>query len=100
MIEMEKCDILINGCRILQPDMTVSEELSVAIHDSWIKKIGPSGEMKENFQPSETLDGTGKLLMPGLVDGHTHTCQQLLRGGFRMNIPWFGPGSWFRLKVT
>ena len=77
---MEKCDILINGCRILQPDMTVSEELSVAIHDSWIKKIGPSGEMKENFQPSETLDGTGKLLMPGLVDGHTHTCQQLLRG--------------------
>ena len=53
---MEKCDILINGCRILQPDMTVSEELSVAIHDSWIKKIGPSGEMKENFQPSKTYE--------------------------------------------
>ena len=77
---MEKCDILINGCRILKPDMTVSEEMSVAIHDSWIKKIGPAGEIKEIFQASETLDGKGKLLMPGLVDGHTHACQQLLRG--------------------
>ena len=77
---MEKCDILINGCRILKPDMTVSEEMSVAIHDSWIKKIGPAGEIKKIFQASETLDGKGKLLMPGLVDGHTHACQQLLRG--------------------
>ena len=46
---MEKCDILINGGRILKPDMTVSEEMSVAIHDSWIKKVGPAGEIKEIF---------------------------------------------------
>ena len=26
------------------------------------------------------LDGRGKAMLPGLVDGHTHTCQQLLRG--------------------
>ena len=77
---MVKCDILINGCRILKPDMTVSEEMSVAIHDSWIKKVGPAGEIKEIFQASETLDGKGMLLMQGLVDGHTHACQQLLRG--------------------
>ncbi len=77
---MERCDILINGCRILKPDMTVSEEMSVAIHDSWIKKIGRPEEMKEMFQAAETLEGKGKLLMPGFVDGHTHSCQQLLRG--------------------
>lgn len=29
---------------------------------------------------SEIIDGKGKLVMPGMVDGHTHTCQQLLRG--------------------
>ena len=46
---MVKCDILITGCRILKPDMTVSEEMSVAIHDSWIKKVGPAGEIKEIF---------------------------------------------------
>lgn len=77
---MEKCDILISGCRVLKPDMTVSDECSVAIRDTLIQKIGPVEEMKQAFDPSERLEGKGKLLMPGFVDGHTHCCQQLLRG--------------------
>lgn len=77
---MEKCDILIRGCRVLGPDMKVSDECTVAIHDSWIKKIGPSAQMEMLYEGTGCLDGKGKLLMPGLVDGHTHTCQQLLRG--------------------
>lgn len=77
---MERCDILIEGCKVLMPDMTVSEECSVAVCDSWIKKIGPVQELAEMFEAKERLLGKGKLLMPGLVDGHTHACQQLLRG--------------------
>ena len=77
---MEKCDILIRNCQILKPDMSVSERCSVAIDRTRIKKIGAVSEMEQQFTPSEILDGTGKLLMPGLTDGHTHTCQQLLRG--------------------
>lgn len=84
---MEACDILIKGCRVLKPDMTVSEECSVAIHDSWIRKIGACDVLKRTFEPVETLDGKGKLLMPGLVDGHTHTCQQLLRGRISDEYP-------------
>lgn len=77
---MERCDILIEGCKVLMPDMTVSEECSVAVCDSWIKKIGPVQELAKMFEAKERLWGKGKLLMPGLVDGHTHACQQLLRG--------------------
>ena len=77
---MTKCDILIQGCRVLQPDMTISGTCSVAIDKTMICKIGPEAELAQEFEAEEALDGRGKLLMPGLVDGHTHTCQQLLRG--------------------
>ncbi len=77
---MTKCDILIQGCRVLQPDMTISGTCSVAIDKTMICKIGPEAELAQEYRAEELLDGRGKLLMPGLVDGHTHTCQQLLRG--------------------
>ena len=77
---MTKCDILIQGCRVLQPDMTISGTCSVALNKTMICKIGPEAELAQEYEAEETLDGRGKLLMPGLVDGHTHTCQQLLRG--------------------
>ena len=77
---MTKCDILIQGCRVLQPDMTISGSCIVAIDKTMICKIGPEAELAQEYEAEETLDGRGKLLMPGLVDGHTHTCQQLLRG--------------------
>lgn len=77
---MDTCDILIKGCRILRPDMSVSDVCSVVIQNSYIKKIGKEKKLEKEFTAKESLDGSGKLLMPGLVDGHTHTCQQLLRG--------------------
>ena len=71
--------------------MTVSSTCSVGIKDSWIKKIGPTDELITDSSASEIIDGKGKLVMPGMVDGHTHTCQQLLRGVLPMNILWYGP---------
>lgn len=44
---MEKCDILINGCRILKPDMTVSEEMSVAIMIHGLRKSVLQGKLKK-----------------------------------------------------
>ena len=42
---MEKYDILIKNCQVLNPDMTVSSTCSVGIKDSWIKKIGTTDEL-------------------------------------------------------
>jgi len=76
---MGKYDILIKDCIRLKPDMTISGRCSVAIKDTKIAKIIEDGEAGE-YEAAEVVDGRGKLLMPGFVDGHTHTCQQLLRG--------------------
>lgn len=92
---MRKCDVLIKNCQILKPDMSVSEACSVAIGQTVIQKIGSVDGMDQEFRPAEVLDGTGKLLMPGLVDGHTHTCQQLLRGRVSDEYPMI----WTRFLV-
>lgn len=92
---MENYDIVIKNCQVLQPDMTISGECSVAIKDSWIRKIGSTEEIAAAGTAAQTLDGKGKLLMPGLVDGHTHTCQQLLRGRVADEYPMI----WTRFLV-
>ena len=92
---MENYDIVIKNCQVLRPDMTISGECSVAIKDSWIRKIGSAEEIAAAGTAAQTLDGKGKLLMPGLVDGHTHTCQQLLRGRVADEYPMI----WTRFLV-
>ena len=76
----EVCDILIRDCRILTGDFTIEEHVSVAVKDKIIHAIGTPEELDQRFCAAEVLEADGNLLMPGFIDGHTHTCQQLLRG--------------------
>ena len=54
---MENYDIVIKNCQVLQPDMTISGECSVAIKDSWIRKIGSAEEIAAAGTAAQTLDG-------------------------------------------
>lgn len=45
--------------------------------------------------PDQTLDGRGKLLMPGLADCHMHTGQQLLKGRVLDELPMI----WTRIML-
>lgn len=92
---MKKCDILIKGCSVLQPDMKVTGPCTVVIDQSYIKRIGPCEQLGQEYQGHTVLDGRGKLLMPGMTDGHTHTCQQLLRGRVSDEYPMI----WTRFLV-
>mgnify|MGYP000757098447 CR=1 FL=1 len=76
----EVCDILIRDSRILTGDFTIEEHVSVAVKDKIIYAIGTPEELDQRFCAAEVLEADGNLLMPGFIDGHTHTCQQLLRG--------------------
>lgn len=53
---------------------------SVAIRGDQIIAIGPSQELERAFTAAETLDCTGQVIIPGLVNGHTHIPMTLLRG--------------------
>lgn len=86
-------DILLKDARYLTPDMEVARG-DVAMADGRIAAILPAGS---GAAAGRTLSGEGLLWMPGLVDGHTHTSQQLLRGRLldekpviwkRVNVPF------------
>lgn len=75
-----KCDILIKNCDVLNPDLSISKNCFIVISNTLISEIGTTEEILQRYEPDQILDGKHKLLMPGLIDAHTHTCQQLLRG--------------------
>jgi 5-methylthioadenosine/S-adenosylhomocysteine deaminase len=53
---------------------------AVAILDDKIVSVGLEVDMKEQFEAKETMDCNGKIVMPGLVNAHTHVPMTLLRG--------------------
>ena len=75
------CDLMISNCGVVLPDFTLYENADIAVKDGIIVKIGPSPELSMEYQAEEYVDGKGKLALPGLYDCHTHTVQQLLKGG-------------------
>jgi 5-methylthioadenosine/S-adenosylhomocysteine deaminase len=53
---------------------------AVAIRDGRIVAICSRDQAMERFAPARTVDRPGHVLMPGLVNAHTHAAMTLLRG--------------------
>lgn len=87
--------ILIRGGTVLTlyEDAPVLPGADIAIADSVIAFVGaaPAG-----FNPDEIIDATGKLILPGLHNAHTHSGTVLSRGLRGSD----GPEPWFDLSVT
>ena len=87
--------------RILLKDVTLlptpddpEEHVSIVIEGPRIVQIGNSSEMGEAFE--RVIEGEGKLVMPGLVDAHTHLAMVLFRG-FADDLPlreWLEEEIW------
>lgn len=89
------CDLLLTNARYLAPDMTVVSGKAIAVKDGRILDI--TDQEGCAYQADTVLSGSRLLWMPGLVDGHLHTSQQLLRGRLldekpviwkRVNVPF------------
>ncbi|MEA3402852.1 MAG: amidohydrolase [Armatimonadota bacterium] len=48
--------------------------------DGEITFVGPAEELQPAGEPDELIDGSGCLLLPGLVNAHTHAAMTLFRG--------------------
>ncbi len=53
---------------------------AIAIEGEKIVAVGPQEEILSQYQADELIDCGGKVLMPGLVNTHTHIPMTLLRG--------------------
>lgn len=95
MPDNPRCDLLLTNARYLSPDLSVVSGKSIAVRDGRILDIADQDACP--YQADTVLDGGSLLWMPGLVDGHLHTSQQLLRGRLldekpviwkRVNVPF------------
>ncbi|MFC2028538.1 amidohydrolase family protein [Chloroflexota bacterium] len=53
---------------------------AVAIKDDNIVAVGFEADLLKEYKSKETVDAEGKVIMPGLVNAHTHVPMTLLRG--------------------
>jgi 5-methylthioadenosine/S-adenosylhomocysteine deaminase len=78
----ESADYLLTNAIVL----TMDEELNqydpgaVAISGETILAVGPDKEIRQSFTAKEIIDCEGNVVMPGLINAHTHVPMTLLRG--------------------
>lgn len=79
---MEQVDLILTNANILTMDPSYQqyESGAVAVRGESIIAVGPAAEIGRNFQANQVLDCSGKVLMPGLINTHTHAAMTLLRG--------------------
>lgn len=79
---MQHCDSLFFASRILTQDAgrAVLEDAALAVCDGRIADAGPGAELEARWQPDRRVDLPNMLLMPGLVNAHTHAAMTFLRG--------------------
>ena len=70
----ERVDIVILGGTIVTMDEArqVIEDGGLALKGGRIVAIGPRVEIVKSFTGRETLNATDRIIIPGLINGHTH----------------------------
>jgi len=73
------CDVLLTNAHVLTMDDRFSayEPGSVAIGGHAILAVG---DVAAQYEANETIDCAGRVVMPGLVNAHTHAPMTMLRG--------------------
>jgi 5-methylthioadenosine/S-adenosylhomocysteine deaminase len=84
----EAIDILIvNGTVItMDSNRTILEAGTVVINDGAIVAVGASEFLKSKFKAKETINANGRIVMPGLINTHTHAAMVIFRG-FADDLP-------------
>ena len=59
---------------------TIEKKMSVVIEGNLIAGVGESSVLKKDHRIDETMDMSGKVLMPGLINCHTHTAETMYSG--------------------
>ena len=75
-------DLIIRGGTVVTMDGSrrVIDNGGVAIKDGRIVAVGTGAEMDLNYGSRQVIDAQGKVVIPGLINGHTHVPMTLFRG--------------------
>ncbi|RRD93873.1 N-ethylammeline chlorohydrolase, partial [Bacillus licheniformis] len=87
--------IVINNVTVLPMDgkNDIIRNTDVYIHEDRIYKIG---KLEKNVKVNRVIDGKNMIMMPGLVNAHTHIAMSLLRN-YADDLPlheWLNDKIW------
>lgn len=90
----EKVDVLLLGgtAVTMNTEYAVYTDAGIAIRGDSLAAVGPAAQIQAAYTAAETVDCSGLVLMPGLVNAHTHIPMTLLRGlndDLRLDV-WLG----------
>jgi 5-methylthioadenosine/S-adenosylhomocysteine deaminase len=77
-----KVDLLVLGGTIVTMDgaRRVIDDGGIAVTGGRIMAIGPRAEVEKEYTSRRRVNAAGKLIVPGLINGHTHIPMVLFRG--------------------
>lgn len=81
-LPMEKADLILTNAQVVTMDdqYRLFPHGAVAVREGGIVGVGIREQVESQFEADERVDCGGKVLLPGLVNAHTHAAMTLLRG--------------------
>ena len=75
-------DLIIRGGTVVTMDGTrrVIEDGGVAVKGGRIVAVSKTADIDRNYAAPEVVNANGKVIVPGLINGHTHVPMTLFRG--------------------
>ncbi len=67
---------------------------AVALDGDTVKEVGTLSDLREKYPDAEFVDAKGGVIMPGLINVHTHIYSGLARG---LSIDGFNPTNFFEV---
>jgi 5-methylthioadenosine/S-adenosylhomocysteine deaminase len=75
-------DLLVVGGSIVTMDgyRRILEDGGVAVKGDEIVAVAPRAELEDKYTATQAINASGKLVLPGFINGHTHVPMTLFRG--------------------
>jgi 5-methylthioadenosine/S-adenosylhomocysteine deaminase len=79
---MKQVEVLVLGGTLVSMDhqSRVIQDAGVAVAGGRIVAVGTRSEIAAQYSAAQTVEASGKLIVPGLINGHTHIPMTLFRG--------------------
>ncbi len=79
---MQTVDFLLTNATVvtMNVDGDIYDPGAIVIAGDSIVAVGPAADIAKDYTAAQTLDLNGKVVIPGLVNAHTHVPMTLLRG--------------------
>jgi len=75
-------DLILSGATVVTANETwdIFDTGTVVIRGDNIVEVGSANEINNQYENALTIDCSGKTIIPGLINAHTHAAMTLLRG--------------------